>query len=70
MGPIIGRKLIQMGLDFTGKQVAEQKVEKSPSEESKEEAKEEVKQEVPRISTPSKDIMNDIKPHTIVSPIM
>jgi len=28
-GPIIGRKLIQMGLDFTGKQVAKQGAKKS-----------------------------------------
>ena len=47
-----------------------QSEQKTPSEESKEEVKEEVKQEVPRILTPSKDIMNDIKPHIIVSPTM
>ena len=47
-----------------------QSEQKNPSEESKEEVKEEVKQEVPRILTPSKDIMNDIKPHVIVSPTM
>ena len=28
-GPIIGRKLIQMGLDFAGKQVAKQGAKKS-----------------------------------------